>query len=144
MLLTIPYDQLNQLEPNGSTPLHAATYFGHLDIVRLLLHEYSCQRHLRNYRGFTAYEEAQTDEMRQLYHRPSNENRFNDDLNDTKQTFEIVSSSINENDNDDNIAEPDHRYLIGYETNEEIQRQLDGLNSVKALFQSRIGRRIRN
>jgi hypothetical protein len=146
MLPTIPYDQLNQLEPNGSTPLHAATYFGHLNIVRLLLHEYGCQRHLRNHRGFTAYEEAQTDEIRQLYHRPSNENRFNDDSNDSKQTFQLVSSSSltneKEKDDNDNLTEPDHRYLIGYETNEEIQRQLLGLNCVKALFQSRIGRRI--
>jgi hypothetical protein len=147
MLPAISYDQLNQLEPNGSTPLHAATYFGHLDIVHLLIHEYSCQRHLRNCQGFTAYEEAQTDEMRQLYHRPSNENRFNDDSNDTKQTFQIVSSSTNENekeenDDNDNVAKPDHRYLIGYETNKEIKRQLDGLNSVKALFQSQIGRYI--
>jgi hypothetical protein len=147
ILPTIPYDQLNQLEPNGSTPLHAATYFGHLEIVRLLIHEYGCQRHLRNRYGFTAYEEAQTDEMRQLYHRPSNENRFNDDSNDTKQTFQIVSALINENekdemDDDNDVTKPDHRYLIGYETNEEIKKQLDGLNGVKALFQSRVGRYI--
>jgi hypothetical protein len=147
MLPTIPYVQLNHLEPNGSTALHAATYFGHLDIVRLLLHEYSCRRHLRNLHGCTAYEEAQTDEMRKLYHRPSNENRFNDDSNDDKQTFQIISSSVNQTrmdgvDGDDNVERPDHRYLIGYDTNEEIKKQLDGLNGVKAFFQSSVGRYI--
>ena len=143
MLPTIPYDQLNQAEPNGDTPLHAATCSGHLDIVRLLLHEYSCQRHIRNRRGNTAYEEAQTDEMRQLYRRPANENRFNDNSQDTKQIFELVSSSVRENDgDDDNIAKPDRRYLMGFEDIDEVKRQLNGLNGVKALFQSRIGRYI--
>ncbi|CAF2634740.1 unnamed protein product [Rotaria sp. Silwood2] len=37
LLLTISYNDLNTLEPNGSTPLHAATYFGHTEIVHLLL-----------------------------------------------------------------------------------------------------------
>jgi hypothetical protein len=147
ILRTIPYDHLNRLEYNGSTPLHAATYSGHSGIVRLLLHEYSCQRHLRNRQDLTAYQLAQTDEMRQVYHRPSNENRFNDDPDDTKQTFQVVSSSINgterdRNDHDDNLPKPDQRYLIGYEANTEAQRQLNGLNGVKALFQSRTGRYI--
>ncbi|CAF0835120.1 unnamed protein product [Rotaria sordida] len=147
MLPTIRYDQLNQLEPNGSTALHAATYFGHVDIVRLLLHAYSCQRHLRNRHGFTAYEEAQTDEMRELFHRPSKENRFNDDSIAIERTFQIYSSSIdktemNSNDDDDGISKPDRRYLIGYETNEEVGQQLDGLNGVKAFLQSRVGRYI--
>ncbi|CAF4285802.1 unnamed protein product [Rotaria sp. Silwood2] len=147
MLPAIPYDQLNQLEPNGSTALHAATYFGHLDIVRLLLHEYGCQRHLRDRHGFTAYEKAQTDEMRQLYHRSSNESRFNDDSMAIKQRFEILSSSINkivigDSDDDDGFAKPNKRHFIGYETNEEVKNQLDDLNSVKALFQSQVGRYI--
>ncbi|CAF4073985.1 unnamed protein product [Rotaria sordida] len=147
ILPTIPYDQLNQLEPNGSTALHAATYFGHVDIVRLLLHEYGCQGNLQDRHGFTAYEKAQTDEMRQLYHRPSNENRFNDDSMDIKQRFEILSSSINKiiiggRDDDDDVDKPNKRYLIGYETNEEVKNQLDNINSAKVFFQSRIGRYI--
>ncbi|CAF3707115.1 unnamed protein product [Rotaria sp. Silwood1] len=147
MLPTIPYDQLNQLEPNGSTALHAATYCGHLDIVRLLLHEYGCQRHLRNLYGFTAYEIAQTEEMRQVFHRPSNKNRFNDDSMGFEQTFRRHSSSINQivmgsriDDND--VAKPNQRFYVGYETNEEVKKQLDSINGVKALFQSRIGRYI--
>ncbi|CAF1263214.1 unnamed protein product [Rotaria sordida] len=147
ILPTIPYDQLNQLEPNGSTALHVATYFGHVDIVRLLLHEYGCQRNLQDRHGFTAYEKVQTDEMRQLYDRPSNENRFNDDSMDIKQIFEILSSSINkiiigDRDDDDDVAKPNKRYLIDYETNEEVKNQLDNINSAKVFFQSRIGRYI--
>ncbi|CAF3593112.1 unnamed protein product [Rotaria socialis] len=146
MLPIIPYHQLNQLEPNGSTALHAATYFGHLDIVRLLLHEYGSQRHLRNRHGFTAYEEAETDEMRQLYHRPSGENRFNDDSMVIKEAFEIISLATNKtetdgSDDDDNAKKPDERYFISYEKNE-MQMCLDGLSGVKALFQSPVGRSI--
>src|ERR1700722_9431551 len=36
-------DELNQLQPNGSTPLHAATYYNQLEIVKLLL-EHNCPR----------------------------------------------------------------------------------------------------
>jgi hypothetical protein len=141
---------LNQLEPNGSTALHAATYFNHLDIVHLLLHVYNCQRNLRNRYGFTAYEEAQTDEMRQLYYRPSDENRFNDDSMAFKESFVIVSSSINKTEmddsddadaNDDDVEKPHERFLIGYESNE-VKRRVVGLNAIKALFQSSAGRYI--
>ncbi|CAF4087502.1 unnamed protein product [Rotaria sordida] len=154
ILPTIPYDRLNQLEPNGSTPLHAATYFGHLEIVRLLLHEYGCLRHQQNLSGLTAYEEAQTYEMRQLYHRPSNKNRFFDESNSMKQTFQIVSSfpdkiELDNHDNDDHssnddddVTKPNKRWLTGYQTNEEIKRQLDGLSGVKKMLQSRVGRLI--
>ena len=149
MLATIPYDQLNQVEPNGSTALHAATYFGYLDIVRLLLHQYGCQRHQKNRHGFTAYEVAQTDEMRQLYHRPSNKNQFSDGQNDSrKKLFQIVSSASlkvetdSSGADDDNIVKPDQHWVVGYETNREVENQLVGVNGFKALFQSRIGRHI--
>ena len=146
LLLTIPYDQLNQLEPNGSTPLHVATHFGHLDIVRLLVQEYRCPRHVRDLDGRTAYQEAQTDDMRDLYRRPANENRFNDTSTDSKQAFEIVSSISRDdndppvdNDDDNEEAKPNRRYLMGFE-DDEVKKQLEGLQGVKALFQSRLGR----
>ncbi|CAF2997586.1 unnamed protein product [Rotaria sp. Silwood2] len=159
ILPTISYDRLNQLEPNGSTPLHAATYFGHLEIVRLLLHEYGCPRHRKNLHGLTAYEEAQTDEMKQLYHRPLEKNRFFHESNSVKRTFQIVSlfpdktelddhenddhnGNCDDDDDDDGVAKPNKKWLTGYQTNEEIKKQLDGLSGAKALLQSRVGRLI--
>lgn len=146
MLPTIPYNQLNHLEANGSTPLHAATYYGHLEIVRLLLHEYGCIRHLRNRYGSTAYEEAQTDEMREFYHRPLNSNRFNDDSMSTEQLFEVFSSlkekPVMEDNDDEDVTQPDRHFLIGFETSEEVKAQLNGLQGVKAFLQSRVGRHI--
>ena len=38
------------------------------------------------------------------------------------------------------ITKPNAKWLTGYQTYEEIQRQLDGLNGVKTLLQSRFGR----
>ena len=61
------YVDINRLEPNGSTALHAASHVGHPDIVRLLLHQYGVMRHRRNQHGLTAYEESANDEIRQLW-----------------------------------------------------------------------------
>jgi hypothetical protein len=70
-------DELNKLQPNGSTPLHAATYYNHLEVVKLLL-ERDCPRNTLNRFGNTAYEEAETNEMRQLFDRDDALNRFHE------------------------------------------------------------------
>jgi hypothetical protein len=71
-------EQKNRVEPNGSTALHAATYFGHHTIVKLLLDNH-CATWIRNKYGNIPYDEAQDDEMRHLFDRPdrnSESNRF--------------------------------------------------------------------
>ncbi len=35
LLPALTVERINQQEPNGSTSLHAASYYGHIDIVRL-------------------------------------------------------------------------------------------------------------
>lgn len=71
----------NQFELSvQSTPLHAASYYGHKEIVQLLL-QYGCDRSQTNAYGLTAYEEAADEEIRQLFKRPPDEfgfNRFQD------------------------------------------------------------------
>jgi ankyrin repeat protein len=42
-------DELNRLQANCSTPLHAATFNNHLDIVRLLLDRNCCRTTLNRY-----------------------------------------------------------------------------------------------
>ncbi|CAF1196573.1 unnamed protein product [Rotaria sp. Silwood1] len=78
------YD-LNPLEPNvDSTPLHAACYYGHKEIVKLLL-ENGCDRLKINRYGLTAYEEAANDDIRQLFKRSQIRNcsqRFQDEIID--------------------------------------------------------------
>ncbi|CAF2992352.1 unnamed protein product [Rotaria sp. Silwood2] len=149
MLPYIPYDQLNQLEPNGSTPLHAASFFCHADVVRLLLHDYGVQRYYVNRHGLTAYEEAQTEEIKQLFRRPSN--RFFDAEETIEDTFDILSVKSNEigNDNSDSASEDDNEentnetpsaWIEGYRTKEEIKQEKYYYCKGKALIQSKIGR----
>lgn len=66
ILSDISTEQINQLEPNGSTSLHAASYYGHLEIVRLLLDKGAVST-IKNKFGLTALQEASTDEIRQLF-----------------------------------------------------------------------------
>ncbi|CAF4791320.1 unnamed protein product, partial [Rotaria sp. Silwood2] len=51
---------------SGSTCLHVASYYGHRDMVQVLL-EYGAIHSIRNLRhNLTPYEEAQTEEIKQL------------------------------------------------------------------------------
>ncbi|CAF1127082.1 unnamed protein product [Didymodactylos carnosus] len=79
---------LNCLESNGSTPLHAACYYGHEEIVQLLI-AHNCGRSQINSHGLTAYEEAANDEIRQLFKRPGREGsqRFQDESVDNSFDF---------------------------------------------------------
>lgn len=56
---------LNQFEPNGSTALHAAAFFGHQEIVRILIAHGGILTILRNRHNLTPAEEA-NDEIREL------------------------------------------------------------------------------
>ncbi|UJR19457.1 hypothetical protein I4U23_022588 [Adineta vaga] len=91
LLPFIPYEDLNKPEPNGSTPLHAASSNGELEIVRLLLHERGCRRNHINRHGLTAYDEALSDEMRQLFHRPDEKNRFCQEEVATENMFIVTT-----------------------------------------------------
>ncbi|CAF1406793.1 unnamed protein product [Adineta ricciae] len=75
ILSTQDFSDMNQLEPNGSTALHAAAFFGHSQIVHLLLNEYGVIRHRKNRYELTAYQEASTNQIRQLFQRHGH-NRF--------------------------------------------------------------------
>jgi hypothetical protein len=71
-------DDINKKESNGSTALHVACYYGHEDIVKLLL-EYGALRSIINKHGLTAYEESKTKSIKQLFDRTvKSEDRFLD------------------------------------------------------------------
>ena len=71
---------INRLEPNGSTSLHAASFYGHKTIVQMLLQHDAEPRTMNKY-YMTPYEEAANDEIRSLFRRPveTSTNRFTDD-----------------------------------------------------------------
>lgn len=79
LLPSTPLDVLNRLESNGSSCLHAASYHGHKDIVRMLLAKGACRR-LTNRYGCTALDEAKTQDVADLFPRSTEaaKKRFSD------------------------------------------------------------------
>ena len=55
----------NKIQRDGSTPLHAAAYFGHPQVVELLF-EYVARTDIKNAWGKTALEESSTTEIRNM------------------------------------------------------------------------------
>ena len=88
---------LNELQPNGSTALHAATYRNHVEIVRLLL-ERGCPRTTLNRFGLFAYQEANTDEMQTLYKRKTSTNRFHELEPETNLSIFIAAADASSTD----------------------------------------------
>ena len=76
LLRSITVNEINRIEPNGSTALHAACYYGHSEIVKILLDEGAC-RSIRNRKySLTPYEES-NEQIKTLFHRLNpNINRF--------------------------------------------------------------------
>ena len=105
LLPNISDEQKNCLESNGSTALHAATYFGHHNIVKILL-ENGCVTWIRNKYNNTPFDEAQDDEMRQLFARPDRNNGSNR-FASAEDCFSLVTRNADtdndETEDDDNI-----------------------------------------
>ncbi|CAF1541853.1 unnamed protein product, partial [Didymodactylos carnosus] len=72
--------QINKQQSNGSTPLHVSAYYGHYEIVKLLL-SHGAWRSIRNKHNLTAYNEARTEEIRQLLLRNNDNYYFITDIN---------------------------------------------------------------
>jgi hypothetical protein len=68
LLPHLTLEEIDHVESNGSTALHAASYGGHIEIVRLLL-EKGASRRQKNKYGVTPADEAKTFEIAQLFNR---------------------------------------------------------------------------
>jgi ankyrin repeat protein len=129
LLPNISDEQKNRLESNGSTALHAATYFGHHTIVKCLL-ENGCVTWIRNNYNNTPYDEAQDDEMRQLFVRPdrnSGSNRFAS----TDDCFGVVTRNVDRNndetEDDDNIPKG---WVDGYNHTGTLQKREETVQQI--------------
>ena len=70
LLPTLTLKEIDRIEPTvKSTCLHAACYYNHPQIVKLLL-DYGASRKIKNKYGNTPSEEAQTKEVKLLFNRP--------------------------------------------------------------------------
>ncbi|CAF0934134.1 unnamed protein product [Adineta ricciae] len=67
----LTYEQLNEVQPNGSTALHDACARNHIHVVKFLL-EIGCSRTTLNSQHQTAYEIA-SPAIRELFKRPTSE-----------------------------------------------------------------------
>ena len=138
LIASNPFTDLNHLEPNGSTALHAASYFGHTEIVRLLLHQHGVMRHRRNRHGVTAYEEAANDEIRHFFHRPANSPRFcSDNTDDAHQLFTSNGDEEAGDDEDDNDQAPDD-WVKGTFLEDDVCSNRVSFNRAKTLASSAI------
>lgn len=70
-------DEINQVQANGSTALHAACFYGHEEIVQMLLDK-GASRSVSNRHKCLPYDEAKTDEIKKMFLRRS-ATRFADD-----------------------------------------------------------------
>jgi hypothetical protein len=85
MLPNLKSNDINRIESNGSTALHAASYYGHANIVRLLL-ERGADTTIRNKYEKTAKEEASTDEVHSVFESTVKIEEADDDDDDMPQS----------------------------------------------------------
>jgi len=96
-----PLEDLDRMEPNGSTALHAACYFKNIEIIQLLLD-----------RGFTRYainkfnnkpiDESETDEIKELFKRPKISNRFGGNVSYEQEKLKWI------------VVEKNNQHIIQY------------------------------
>jgi hypothetical protein len=111
MLPSMTYDEISALQPNGSTALHAASYNGHATIVRALI-DRGCNRSTINRHGSTAYQEANNDEIRDLFKRP-NSDRSRYMTTDVRDLFQVIP--------DENIENIPDNWVRGHATASEAK-----------------------
>ncbi|CAF2864405.1 unnamed protein product [Rotaria sp. Silwood2] len=86
LLASTSLDEINKIEPNGSTALHVACYYGHYDIVKILL-DAGASRSIRNRRyQLTPFEEAHTEQIRRLFYRVNSTNKITSDVDNDRFT----------------------------------------------------------
>ncbi|CAF1047013.1 unnamed protein product [Rotaria sordida] len=71
-------DEIDKIEPIGSTALHVASYRGHFRIVKLLL-EAGADRAIQNKHNCLPFDEALNDDIKELFLRVPNRNRLKSD-----------------------------------------------------------------
>ncbi|CAF3052171.1 unnamed protein product [Rotaria sp. Silwood2] len=65
MLPKLKLKEIDQIEPNGSTALHAAAYYGHKEIVKMLLSK-GAKRTIKNKHGLTPAEEGKDEGIKKM------------------------------------------------------------------------------
>ncbi|CAF2053034.1 unnamed protein product, partial [Rotaria magnacalcarata] len=114
------YNEINRLESNGSTALHAAVYYDRTEVVRILLREYGVERHRRNLHNLTAFEEAADDEIRQLFMRLETD-RFCSNTNNECADLFAIQTKKDPTGSDDQDEVPNDTWIAGTENEADTQ-----------------------
>jgi ankyrin repeat protein len=101
LLNRLSFYELNRLEPNGSTALHAAAYYGHINIVQRLIEHGAIVRTLQNKYHLTPAQETKNEDIKRLLEPDATyqlRKRFIDDdhndENSKQHTLSIPSTTI--------------------------------------------------
>jgi hypothetical protein len=87
----ISLNEIDRLEPNGSTALHAACYHGHTEIVELLL-KTGADRAISNKFDCLPFDEANNAQIKQLFFRVPTSNRLVSDAGTIE--WELISKTV--------------------------------------------------
>ncbi|CAM4960244.1 unnamed protein product, partial [Rotaria socialis] len=141
-LKTMTVEEINRIEPNGSTALHVAAYRGHEKIVELLLQKGASYLTINKY-NLTPLDEAKTDKIRQLIHRRMNKKRFVSDsvewilqTNDADYQAHEYFKKLESYGKDPQF----HKLIIYIRKNylEKDLQDVDGINTIKEYFDKAI------
>ncbi|CAF3086251.1 unnamed protein product [Rotaria sp. Silwood2] len=145
LLSTMTLDEIDRLEPNNSTALHAASYHGHKRIVQMLL-EAGADRAIQNKFGCLPFDEALNDNVKELFFRVPNSNRLVGDTGAIE--WELIDDDVLEKAAEEkNIIETLYNSFIGsdsvYKMFERIEKyyidnglaNINGFQTVKRFFQ---------
>ncbi|CAF0855931.1 unnamed protein product [Didymodactylos carnosus] len=135
-LKTLTVRQINRLEPNGSTALHAASYYGHTKTVQLLLEKGITSRSIINKYRLTAYQEAKTNEIKQLFRRQNGSSRFVGGTNGTNIEWNKIGINIEKEaikqryDHSDKWDDSDIRTTVSYIYKDYLDKNLRNLKDI--------------
>ncbi|CAF3781653.1 unnamed protein product [Rotaria sp. Silwood1] len=141
-LKTMTLEEVNRMEPNGSTALHVAAYRGHEKIVELLLQKGASYSAINKFNN-TPLDEARTDKIRQLIRRRMNHKRFvSDSVEWILQTNDADYQAHEYFKKLESYGKDRHFYkLIDYIKKNYLEQELqdiDGINTIKQYFEKAI------
>lgn len=104
-------EEIDKIEPNGDTALHAATRKEHKEIVQLLIQR-QCSRIVMNKDGLMPHEEIKTEDMHNVYKRPTLTRFHEDNIQTSLDTFKPGDQEI--------VDQVVHDYVKSFENEKQL------------------------
>jgi hypothetical protein len=130
-----PLEDIDRMEPNRSTALHAACFYKHMDIVKLLL-DRGFNRRVLNKFDKTPMGESDNEEIRHLFLRAKVSNRFGGEVSyEYEKSIWILVDTNEQNINKDPITDMYHGKRLEYKIfqYEKILQQLKNMSKLDVI-----------